>query len=211
MPPLPPRCRPRPVLAPASCRGRGSRRRSGRGQHGVAGVDEAVTFAALCSDGDPVEPGTAVAEVAGSARSILAAERTALNLLTHLSGVATATAAYVAAVAGTGCVVRDTRKTLPGMRALQKAAVTAGGGRTTASTWATALLVKDNHVAAAGGIAAATRAALAARRRSARSDRGRQAGAIARGAGRRRALGAAGQLRVAGDGRGGRAVPRRRR
>ena len=128
----------------------------------IAGVDESVTFAALRSDGDPVEPGTAVAEVAGSARSILAAERTALNLLTHLSGVATATAAYVAAVAGTGCRVRDTRKTLPGMRALQKAAVTAGGGTNHRFNLGDGLLVKDNHVAAAGGVAAATTAALAA-------------------------------------------------
>jgi nicotinate-nucleotide pyrophosphorylase (carboxylating) len=128
----------------------------------VASVDETVTFAALTSDGDTVTPGRAVAEVAGPARSILAAERTALNLLTHLSGVATATAAYVAAVAGTGCRVRDTRKTLPGMRALQKAAVAAGGGTNHRFSLGDGLLVKDNHVAAAGGVGAATTAALAA-------------------------------------------------
>ena len=123
-------------------------------------IDPDLVFTALKDDGDRVRPGTAVAEVRGAARSILAAERTALNLLTHLSGVATSTAAYVAALSGTACVVRDTRKTLPGMRALQKAAVAAGGGTNHRFNLGDGLLVKDNHVAAAGGVAAATRAAL---------------------------------------------------
>lgn len=125
-----------------------------------AAVDGAVGFAARARDGDRVEPGTVLATVAGPTRAVLAGERTALNLLSHLSGVATATARYVAAVADTGCAVRDTRKTLPGLRALQKAAVAAGGGVNHRCSLGDALLVKDNHAAAAGGVAAATKAAL---------------------------------------------------
>lgn len=125
-----------------------------------AAVDAAVGFTALVRDGDRVEAGAIVATVAGPTRGVLAGERTALNLLSHLSGVATVTARYVAAVAGTGCVVRDTRKTLPGLRALQKAAVAAGGGVNHRRSLGDGLLVKDNHVAAGGGVAAATKAAL---------------------------------------------------
>lgn len=125
-------------------------------------VDSDLVFSALVDEGAAVGAGTALARVDGLARSILAAERTALNLLTHLSGVATVTAAFVAAVAGTRCVVRDTRKTLPGMRALQKAAVAAGGGVNHRASLSDGLLVKDNHVAAAGGVGPATRAALSA-------------------------------------------------
>ena len=128
----------------------------------VKAVDEQVSFRALATRGDVVGRGAGLAEIAGPARSLLAAERTALNLLSHLSGVATATAAFVEAVAGTGCAVRDTRKTLPGLRALQKAAVAAGGGVNHRFSLGDGLLVKDNHVAAAGGVGAATRAALAA-------------------------------------------------
>lgn len=128
----------------------------------VAAVDEAVTFTPLVSDGDEVAGGTTLASVSGATRSILAAERTALNLLTHLCGVATATAAFVGAVAGTGCAVRDTRKTLPGLRALQKQAVAAGGGVNHRFSLSDGLLIKDNHVAAAGGIRQATMAAIAA-------------------------------------------------
>ena len=127
----------------------------------VAEVDAGLTFEALVDDGDDVAAGAVLARVSGSARSILAAERTALNLLTHLCGIATATAAFVDAVAGAGCAVRDTRKTLPGMRALQKAAVVAGGGVNHRFSLSDGLLVKDNHVAAAGGVGPATRAALA--------------------------------------------------
>jgi nicotinate-nucleotide pyrophosphorylase (carboxylating) len=129
-----------------------------------AAVDGTVEFTALVEDGDHVEPGSVLARVQGPARALLAAERTALNLLCHLSGVATATAAYVVELDGTGCVVRDTRKTLPGLRALQKAAVVAGGGVNHRAGLSDALLVKDNHVHAAGGIAEATRRALAAAR-----------------------------------------------
>ena len=127
-----------------------------------AAVDGRLRVTVRAADGERVEPGGVVAEVAGPVRSILAAERTALNLLCHLSGVATLTARYVEAVAPTGCAVRDTRKTLPGLRALQKAAVMAGGGRNHRHGLYDGLLVKDNHAAAAGGVAAATRAALAA-------------------------------------------------
>jgi nicotinate-nucleotide pyrophosphorylase (carboxylating) len=116
-----------------------------------------------CSDGDRVEAGTTLARVHGPARTVLAAERTLLNIVGHLSGVASATAAMVAAVAGTAAVVRDTRKTLPGLRALQKYAVRCGGGANHRMSLSDAVLVKDNHVAALGG----TTAALAAARRTA--------------------------------------------
>ena len=138
----------------------------------VAGLDALpATFAALdagvhvtmsAADGDAVHAGAAIATVTGPTRALLTGERTALNLLCHLSGVATATAAYVAAVAGTGCAVRDTRKTLPGLRALEKAAVVAGGGVNHRTGLHDGLLVKDNHVVAAGGVGLATKAALAA-------------------------------------------------
>ncbi len=124
-------------------------------------VDTGVAFEALVADGAHVEAGDALARVSGAARALLAAERTALNLLCHLAGVATTTAAFVAELEGTGCAVRDTRKTLPGLRALQKAAVVAGGGANHRAGLFDALLVKDNHAAAAGGIAQATRRALA--------------------------------------------------
>lgn len=127
-----------------------------------AAVDPDVVVRTLVADGDLLAPGDALAEVAGPAAAVLTGERTALNLLGHLCGVATATRAYVEAVAGTGAVIRDTRKTLPGLRALQKAAVAAGGGVNHRRSLSDGLLVKDNHVAAAGGVAAATRAAIAA-------------------------------------------------
>lgn len=127
----------------------------------AAAVDPRLEVEPTVSDGDRLAPGAVLAHIRGPARGILAAERTALNLLTHLCGVATQTARYVAAVADTGCAIRDTRKTLPGMRALQKAAVAAGGGTNHRFNLGDGLLVKDNHVAAAGGVAAATRQALA--------------------------------------------------
>jgi nicotinate-nucleotide pyrophosphorylase (carboxylating) len=117
---------------------------------------------ARARDGEAVEAGSVVAEVVGPLRGLLTAERTALNLVGHLSGVATTTRRYVDAVAGTGCVVRDTRKTTPGLRLLEKAAVVAGGGTNHRVGLHDALLVKDNHIVAAGGVAKATRAALAA-------------------------------------------------
>ena len=109
----------------------------------------------LRSDGDRIEAGQEVLRITGPLREMLGAERTLLNFLTHLSGVATATRAWVDAVAGTGCAVRDTRKTLPGLRQLEKYAVRCGGGLNHRMGLGDAALVKDNHVAAAGGIAAA--------------------------------------------------------
>jgi nicotinate-nucleotide pyrophosphorylase (carboxylating) len=103
-------------------------------------------------DGQDAVPGEAVLEVEGPVRLLLTAERTALNLLCHLSGVATLTRAWVDAVEGTGARIRDTRKTTPGLRALEKAAVRAGGGVNHRMSLSDAALVKDNHVVAAGGV-----------------------------------------------------------
>ncbi len=116
-----------------------------------AGV-EAVLAAA---DGDRVTPGSVVLRAAGPVSRLLTVERTALNLLCHLSGVATLTRRWVDAVEGTGAAVRDTRKTSPGLRALEKYAVRCGGGVNHRMGLWDAALVKDNHVAAAGGVAAA--------------------------------------------------------
>ncbi|MDP8960098.1 MAG: carboxylating nicotinate-nucleotide diphosphorylase [Actinomycetota bacterium] len=124
-------------------------------------VDDRIEVRAEVSDGDRVRTGEVIARVQGPLRPILAGERTALNLLGHLSGIATTTRAFVDAVAGTGCVVRDTRKTMPGLRLLEKAAVVAGAGRSHRLGLHDALLVKDSHVVAAGGVGAATRSALA--------------------------------------------------
>jgi nicotinate-nucleotide pyrophosphorylase (carboxylating) len=110
-------------------------------------------------DGQRAGAGTALGELSGPAGTLLASERTVLNILTHLSGVATLTAAFVEAVAGTGAVVRDTRKTLPGLRAVEKYAVRCGGGANHRMSLSDALLVKDNHVAALGGVKAAVEAA----------------------------------------------------
>jgi nicotinate-nucleotide pyrophosphorylase (carboxylating) len=122
-------------------------------------VDARVDVRLLAADGDRVQAGTPIARIAGPLRAILAAERTALNLLGHLSGVATATARLVAAVAGTNAAIIDTRKTTPGMRALEKAAVRHGGGANHRFGLDDAILIKDNHVAIAGGIARAIEAA----------------------------------------------------
>lgn len=112
----------------------------------------------LVSDGQRITPGTVVLSVAGPTRAILTAERTALNLLGHLCGVATATSHWVAAIEGTGAVVRDTRKTMPGLRSLEKYAVRCGGGTNHRMGLYDAALIKDNHVAAAGGVVPAFRA-----------------------------------------------------
>ena len=117
--------------------------------------DEASAFELLVADGDRVEPGQDVARVTAPTRALLTAERTALNLLCHLSGVATLTRRWADALAGTGCVVRDTRKTTPGLRALEKYAVRCGGGANHRMGLSDAALVKDNHVLAAGGVAEA--------------------------------------------------------
>jgi nicotinate-nucleotide pyrophosphorylase (carboxylating) len=126
-----------------------------------AAVDPAVRVHLDVEDGDAVTRGQVLGTVMGPLASVLAGERTALNFLTHLSGIATRTRAFADAVAGTGCVVRDTRKTTPGLRLLEKAAVRAGGGVNHRVGLWDALLVKDNHVAAAGGVADATGRALA--------------------------------------------------
>lgn len=106
-------------------------------------------------DGAALQPGSVVLTVTGATREVLVAERTALNLLGHLCGVATATRAWVDALQGTGTVVRDTRKTLPGLRVLEKYAVRCGGGTNHRMGLFDAALIKDNHVAAAGGVVAA--------------------------------------------------------
>jgi nicotinate-nucleotide pyrophosphorylase (carboxylating) len=121
-----------------------------------------ATFRPEVADSAPVEAGAVLGRFAGPARVLLAAERTMLNLLGHLSGVATLTAAFVEAVAGTGAVVRDTRKTTPGLRHLEKYAVRCGGGANHRMGLYDALLVKDNHIQAAGGLRRAVEAARAA-------------------------------------------------
>ncbi|HEX2162039.1 MAG TPA: carboxylating nicotinate-nucleotide diphosphorylase [Thermoleophilaceae bacterium] len=124
-------------------------------------VDRRLEVATRATDGDRVAPGDQLLDVSGDARAILAAERVALNLLGRLSGVATLTARYAAAVAGTGARILDTRKTTPGMRALEKAAVLAGGGVSHRFGLYDAILVKENHVRVAGGVGEAARRALA--------------------------------------------------
>ncbi|HEV2781338.1 MAG TPA: carboxylating nicotinate-nucleotide diphosphorylase [Actinophytocola sp.] len=123
----------------------------------VLGADLEVLDRA--ADGSPAVPGEPVLVVRGPVRGLLTAERTALNLLCHLSGVATLTAAWAAAVAGTGCAIRDTRKTLPGLRTLEKHAVRCGGGANHRLGLGDAILIKDNHVLAAGSVAKALAAA----------------------------------------------------
>ena len=129
----------------------------------AAAVIEAVCgataseFEHLVADGAVVEPGTEIARVTAPTRLLLTAERTALNLLCHLSGVATLTHRWVEALEGTGAGVRDTRKTNPGLRALEKYAVRCGGGVNHRMGLFDMALVKDNHVAAAGGVAEAYR------------------------------------------------------
>jgi nicotinate-nucleotide pyrophosphorylase (carboxylating) len=124
-------------------------------------VDPAVRFEARTTEGEPVEMGAEIARAEGSFASLLVAERTALNFLQRLSGVATLTARFVAAVSGTKATIVDTRKTTPGLRALEKAAVVAGGGANHRVGLHDAYLIKENHVAAAGGIAEALRAVAA--------------------------------------------------
>ena len=124
--------------------------------------DRHAVGSALVADGARIGAGEAVLRVSGPAPAVLGAERTMLNFLTHLSGVATATRAWADAIAGTGAAVRDTRKTTPGLRALEKYAVRCGGGVNHRMGLGDAALVKDNHVAAAGGVGAAVRAVQAA-------------------------------------------------
>lgn len=125
-------------------------------------LDPAARFEALAQDGSDLEAGARIARVEGLARAVLSAERTGLNLLGRLSGVATLTRSYVRAVEGTGARIADTRKTTPGLRALEKYAVRCGGGINHRYGLDDAILIKDNHVAACGGIAPALARARAA-------------------------------------------------
>jgi nicotinate-nucleotide pyrophosphorylase (carboxylating) len=128
----------------------------------VVEIAGAGSLSVVRADGSTVSPGNVVATIKGPLRELLGAERTLLNVLTHLSGIATATRAWVDAVAGTGAAIRDTRKTLPGLRVLEKYAVRCGGGVNHRMGLGDAALIKDNHVAAAGGsVAAAYRAVRA--------------------------------------------------
>ena len=113
---------------------------------GIADIDTPI------HDGERVTPGRTILVARGSTRKLLLAERTALNFLTHLSGIATETSRWVDAIAGTSCQIRDTRKTTPGWRLLEKAAVRSGGGVNHRLSLSDAALVKDNHVVAAGGV-----------------------------------------------------------
>jgi nicotinate-nucleotide pyrophosphorylase (carboxylating) len=138
----------------------------------VAGLDVAAAFfrkldpeiriEQLAKDGDAVEPRSTLMRVEGNARSMLTAERSALNTLQHLSGIATLTRQYVDAIAGTGAVLLDTRKTLPGLRILEKYASRMGGAENHRMRLDDGVLIKDNHVAVCGGVAEAVRRAKAA-------------------------------------------------
>ncbi|MGC2409038.1 MAG: carboxylating nicotinate-nucleotide diphosphorylase [Methyloceanibacter sp.] len=118
-------------------------------------LDPQAEFSAFVADGAKVEGGTRIARIAGKTRTLLSAERVALNFLGHLSGIASLTAVYVAAVQGTRARIVCTRKTIPGLRALEKYAVRAGGGVNHRFGLYDAVLVKDNHIAAVGGLAQA--------------------------------------------------------
>jgi nicotinate-nucleotide pyrophosphorylase (carboxylating) len=124
-------------------------------------IDPSIRFEALAADGDRVAPGTTIARISGRARGLLSAERVALNFLMHLSGVATYTATFADEIAHTGAKVCCTRKTIPGLRALEKYAVRLGGGSNHRYGLDDAVLIKDNHIAVSGGVAGAVRAARA--------------------------------------------------
>lgn len=121
-------------------------------------IDPSLEVVAVAQDGDRAEPlPFEIVRIAGAARSVLTAERVALNLLGRLSGIASATRTYVDAVAGTGATILDTRKTTPGLRALEKYAVRCGGGSNHRFGLDDGILVKDNHLLVAGGVTAAVR------------------------------------------------------
>jgi nicotinate-nucleotide pyrophosphorylase (carboxylating) len=124
-------------------------------------LDPQVRFTAHAQDGDRLKAGDRIAEISGNARAVLKAERTALNLLQRMSGIATRTAEYVALVAGTKARIVDTRKTVPGLRRIDKAAVVAGGGSNHRHGLSDGVLIKDNHIVAAGGILPAVERARA--------------------------------------------------
>ena len=125
-------------------------------------LDPDVAIERLVEDGDRVAAGTDLMRLKGKARAMLTAERSALNTLQHLSGVATLTRSYVDAVAGTGATLLDTRKTIPGLRVLEKYATRMGGATNHRMRLDDAAMIKDNHVAVAGGVAEAVRRAVAA-------------------------------------------------
>ncbi|WFU48527.1 carboxylating nicotinate-nucleotide diphosphorylase [Sinorhizobium terangae] len=124
-------------------------------------VDPSIRFDALAADGDRVAPGAAIARISGRARGLLSAERVALNFLMHLSGIASYTAKFADEIAHTTAKVCCTRKTIPGLRALEKYAVRLGGGSNHRYGLDDAVLIKDNHIAVSGGVAGAIRAARA--------------------------------------------------
>ena len=125
-------------------------------------LDPKVEIEQLTKDGDRAEHGAILMRLSGNARAMLAAERSALNTLQHLSGIATLTRRYVDAIAGTGAVLLDTRKTLPGLRVLEKYAVQMGGAENHRMRLDDGVLIKDNHVAVCGGIAEAVKRAKSA-------------------------------------------------
>jgi len=122
-------------------------------------VDPTIVLEAFFRDGDPIQKGDVIATVSGPARSILTGERLALNLMQHMSGVATRTNEAVRKIAGTGAKIADTRKTTPGLRVLEKYAVKCGGGSNHRFNLADGVLIKDNHIEAAGGITNAVKMA----------------------------------------------------
>lgn len=142
-----------------------------RQQGVIAGLDLAqaafdamqagLTFERLVADGDNVTPGTDIARISGNARGIMSAERVALNYLCHMSGIASHTAQFVAAIAGTDVRICDTRKTTPGLRAFEKYAVKCGGGANHRFGLDDAILIKDNHIAVAGSVGRAVEQARA--------------------------------------------------
>jgi len=130
-------------------------------------LDADASVKLLANDGDLVEKGCEVLKIRARARAVLTAERTALNFLAHLSGVATLTRQFVRAVKGTSAEILDTRKTTPGLRDLEKYAVRAGGGRNHRRDLSEAVLIKENHIRLAGGVSAALTAAQTAKGRAA--------------------------------------------
>ena len=125
-------------------------------------LDRDVAIERCVGDGDAIAAGTVMLRIEGNARAMLAAERSALNTLQHLSGIATLTRRYVEAIAGTGAILLDTRKTIPGLRLFDKYAARMGGAQNHRMRMDDGLLIKDNHVAVCGGVEAAVRAAKAA-------------------------------------------------
>jgi nicotinate-nucleotide pyrophosphorylase (carboxylating) len=122
-------------------------------------LEPEMEIALLAGEGDSVPAGTDLMRLTGNARAMLTAERSALNTVQHLSGIATMTRAYVDAIAGTGCILLDTRKTIPGLRLLEKYATRMGGAQNHRMGLWDAAMIKDNHVAVAGGVAQAVRRA----------------------------------------------------